>query len=158
MSSKLISVAETAKIVRAALKEAFPKIKFSVRSKSYSGGASITVSWTDGPTAKDVDAVVSKFQGASFDGMIDLKSYHDSDYNGEKVHFGADYIFTDRRFSQGFLQRRAEVVAEKYGVELVQVTVNTFGGLELVGGWQMWNSGYAVRDLVMQQAYKTRVA
>jgi len=46
-----VSVAETAKLVRAALKAAFPGITFSVRSKSYSMGASISVRWTDGPAA-----------------------------------------------------------------------------------------------------------
>jgi hypothetical protein len=156
--AQFISVADTAKLVRTALKDAFPKIKFSVRSKSYSGGASITISWIDGPTAKDVEAVTDRFAGATFDGMIDLKSYHTSELNGEQVHFGADYVFTDRRFSADFLRRRAARVAEKYGVEQVEVKVNQHGGLELVGGWERWSAGTAVRDLVMQEAYKTRVS
>ena len=39
-----LSVAETAKVIRATLKPRFPGVRFSVRSKSYSGGASIDIS------------------------------------------------------------------------------------------------------------------
>ena len=72
---RYLTCAETAKLVRAALKQEFPGQKFSVRSDTYSGGASIDVSWTDGPTAKSVDAVVGVFAGADFDGSIDLKTH-----------------------------------------------------------------------------------
>jgi len=83
-----VSVAETAKLVRAALKAAFPGITFSVRSKSYSMGASISVRWTDGPTEKDVERITGEYRGATFDGMIDLKSYVTREVNGQKVHYG----------------------------------------------------------------------
>ena len=45
METKYLSCAETAKLVRTALKKNFPGVKFSVRSSVYSGGASIDVSW-----------------------------------------------------------------------------------------------------------------
>lgn len=47
MSREYISCADTAKLIRQAIKEAFPGVKFSVRSSVYSGGASITVEWLD---------------------------------------------------------------------------------------------------------------
>lgn len=68
-----ISTTDTAKCIRATLKAKFPRTKFSVRSKIYSGGSSIDISWTDGPTAKLVDAYVQPFAGGGFDGMIDMK-------------------------------------------------------------------------------------
>lgn len=68
-----LTCAETAKIVRQRLREHFPGIKFSVRSDTYSGGASIRVSWTDGPASSDVERVVKVLEGSGFDGMIDLK-------------------------------------------------------------------------------------
>ena len=67
------TTAETAKLVRQALKTAFPSIRFSVRSKTYSGGASIDVDWIDGPRRKDVEATAKQYEGGGFDGMIDLK-------------------------------------------------------------------------------------
>jgi hypothetical protein len=71
--SRSISVTDTAKLIRTQLKMNFPGIKFSVRSDKYAGGASIDISWTDGPLAKQVDAIVNGYRGGGFDGMIDLK-------------------------------------------------------------------------------------
>lgn len=68
-----LSCAETAKLVRQALKRAFPGVKFRVHSDNYSGGASIDVSWIDGPKPKEVEHVAKQFAGGDFDGMIDLK-------------------------------------------------------------------------------------
>ena len=73
-----LSVAETARLIRPQIKKAFPGVKFSVRSSSYAGGASIRVSWTNGPTVDAVNAIAGQFSGASFDGMIDLKHYNSS--------------------------------------------------------------------------------
>lgn len=118
--TKYLSCADTAKLVRAALKAAFPGIKFSVRSDTYSGGASIRVSWTDGPTVKAVEAVTNRYRGADFDGMQDLKTYRSDtllalpDGTVEAVHFGADYIFGERKLSDAYL---AEL--EPYAVKMV---------------------------------------
>lgn len=67
-----LSCAETARLLRAALKPAFPGVKFSVRSDVYSGGASIDVGWTDGPTQHEVRRVSDRYAGGGFDGMIDM--------------------------------------------------------------------------------------
>lgn len=76
--SRFVSVTDTAKLIRAQLKAKFPATKFSVRSDKYAGGASIDISWTDGPTGKDVEAITAAFAGAGFDGMIDLRYSKDS--------------------------------------------------------------------------------
>lgn len=132
--AKYISVTETASLIRSQLKAKFASIKFSVRSDKYAGGASINISWTDGPTAKMVDAITKAYQGKGFDGMIDMAYYKDSyllpdgsaEFAGtkgtagsggmdpeehhmmppvegvERVHFGADYVFTSRELSPAF--------------------------------------------------------
>ena len=71
--SEYISVTSTAKLIRVALKKAFPAVKFSVRSDSYAGGASIRVKWLDGPLAKEVEKVVKSYSSGGFDGSIDMK-------------------------------------------------------------------------------------
>src|SRR5437660_1744541 len=76
--SEYLSCAETAKLVRNVLKKAFPKVKFSVRSDTYSGGASIDVAWTDGPLSKEVERVAKQFESSHFDGMIDMKQNYTS--------------------------------------------------------------------------------
>jgi len=73
--AEYISCADTAKLVRKALRAEFPGVKFSVRSRTYSGGASIDVKWTDGPTVAEVQPVIKFFQAGGFDGSIDL-AYH----------------------------------------------------------------------------------
>jgi hypothetical protein len=126
--TRYLTVTETAKLIRLTLKKRYPNIVFSVTSKKYSGGASIDVSWTDGARAKEIDAIVKGFEGSSFDGMNDLKSYQDcwllpdgtaqlayrpdscggsipeyvSDAphpNAELVSFGANFVFTNRHVS-----------------------------------------------------------
>ena len=123
-----ISTTETAKLIRAALKHAFPGVKFSVRSKKYSGGSSINVDWIDGPTAQEAEKVYKRFEGASFDGINDLKSYHDTELNGELVHFGADYIFGNRNLSKAFLAPIAAKIAVRYGVPAPEIQVSEYSG------------------------------
>ena len=76
-----LGVADTARLLRKELKVNFPGTKFSVRSDSYSGGASIRVSYNGaggGPIGADVEDVATFFASSGFDGMIDLAygKYH----------------------------------------------------------------------------------
>lgn len=116
-AKRYLTCAETAKLLRAALKAAHPGVKFSVKSQTYSGGASIRVGWTDGPTARTVDSLVRLYTGGSFDGMTDSMSYHDTLLAGpdgmpERVHFGADFIFTERQTSEAFVSSLLPSVAD----------------------------------------------
>jgi hypothetical protein len=97
--TRRFSCAETAKMIRQALKEAFPEIKFSVRSSVYSGGASIDVRWADGPASTQVEPIANAFSGAGFDGMQDLKTYKRKTMNDEPVSFGADFVFCSHEIS-----------------------------------------------------------
>jgi Large polyvalent protein associated domain 29 len=138
-----LTCAETAKLVRLALKRSFPGQKFSVRSSTYSGGASITVSWTDGPNSKSVDEVVRAFNGADFDGMVDLKTYNTHwllpdgsvtvasaggqgstrpEYlasppspNARLVSLGANFVFTQRDVTEEFKRSLIPEFEKEYG-------------------------------------------
>ena len=70
--AEYIDTADQAKLIRQALKKAFPGVKFSVRTSRYAGGSSVHVGWTDGPTSSQVEAVAGAYKGGGFDGMIDL--------------------------------------------------------------------------------------
>ena len=125
--TEYLSVTDTAKLVRKTLARQFPGVRFGVRSSKYSGGASVHIDWTDGPAESEVNVFVKQFEGADFDGMIDLKT-HNSHYLLEdgtavlayaegtegslpgvdnrlpisglrEVRFGADYIFCNRHIS-----------------------------------------------------------
>ncbi|WP_157977921.1 LPD29 domain-containing protein [Paraburkholderia kururiensis] len=102
---KYLSCADTAKLIRQALKEAFPGIKFSVRSSTYSGGASIGVSWTDGPNVDQVEAVAKVFRGSYFDSSIDYQGATYAMIDGEQVRFGADYVNCRRAYSRALCEK-----------------------------------------------------
>ncbi len=126
--TKYLTCADTAKIVRNELKKAFSSTKFSVRSSTYSMGASIDVKWTNGPTETSVQKIVRQYEGASFDSSQDLKTYHSSFYNGERVHFGADYIHTKRVYSVGALQEAASVYCCQYGYTVPAIKQSSYDG------------------------------
>jgi len=90
---------EVSKLIKKVLKKAYPGITFSVRYSSYAGGSSIDIYWTDGPPEKMVDRLVGIFEGATFDGMRDLKESVDSEVDSYPVHFGVDFISCVRTFS-----------------------------------------------------------
>jgi len=72
------SHAHAAQQIREKLKAAFPDVKFSVTSNSYSGGNSVHVEWTDGPTTSMVENISGAYQYGHFDGMTDSYDYSNS--------------------------------------------------------------------------------
>ncbi|OKO67461.1 hypothetical protein AC629_42700 [Bradyrhizobium sp. NAS80.1] len=153
-----------------------------MKSKTYSGGASITVGWIDGPTAKLVESVTGAYAGGGFDGMIDLAYSNyawlmpdgtaafaktrgtagsmgtvpsaqqmQPSFKSELVRFGADYVFTERRYSPAFYERAASKVARKYGEDLA-VKVSDWGTPMLardimVDGAAEWASTLVYQEL-----------
>ena len=118
MASQYLSCAETAKLVRAALRESFPGVRFSVRSSVYSGGASITINYVNGPTYDAVKSVVAMFEGAYFDGMTDYQGYNYNSLDGVETSFGANYIFVNREMTLDVIQPAVQAACEYYGLQM----------------------------------------
>jgi hypothetical protein len=100
------TVAGTAAMLRKALKAAFPGVKFSVRSQTYSGGASIDVEYTDGPALSDVEALCDTYRKVDFDGMTDSTSYRaptlialDGEDMPVLARWGSHYVMAQQSFS-----------------------------------------------------------
>jgi len=129
-----MTTAETAKMVRTALREAFPGVKFSVRSSVYAGGSSIDVSWIDGPNARMVESVAGTFSGAYFDGMIDYKGSTKAMVDGVVTQFGADFIFVHRKNSAGFMASVMAAAARRYGALVAGVVVKEGPGYAYLDG------------------------
>lgn len=133
-----VSLKDTNALIRKALAEAFPGVKFSVVGKSYSMGASTTVRWTDGPTPKQVEKVAKAFEASTFDGMIDLKSsvYH-TDEQGNQYHYGADYVHCTREYSDEFSLAMAQKVADYFDLPVPAMGKYGFEAGETIGnkGW-----------------------
>ena len=115
--ARFIDTKDVAKLIRRELK-VFKGTKFSVRISRYAGGSSIRVYWVDGPTDLEVNSLIGHFHGSTFDGMIDLKSYHDSDLNGESVHFGNCFLFTERTITADLFAECRSYVAHRYGPDI----------------------------------------
>lgn len=69
------SSANCATAIREELKKEFAGVKFKVTSQNFSGGDSVHISWSDGPTSLEVSSVTSKYQYGRFDGMTDMYEY-----------------------------------------------------------------------------------
>lgn len=86
---------ETAKLVRKALKEAFPGVRFPVRSTVRANSASISVTYIAGPSREEVENVTKLYEGAICDADLN-KSWKYAIFNGQRVHFGADLVAVNR--------------------------------------------------------------
>lgn len=109
---------ETAKKIRARLKKEYPdlpKSHFKVKTKNYSGGSSITVSWVDYPIEKEVSEVIDQYKSTTFDGMQDLAEHHGYiDPEDGLLYSGADYIFANFSLSDARYDKLVEIINEKY--------------------------------------------
>lgn len=111
---------ETSQKIRNKLKKEFGYLglgarHFSVRSHHH---GSITVSWEDYPSEQEVEEIISKYKGISFDGMIDLEDRHgytDPD-TGEHVasfnYVHSDYNMTQKRVEK--LEKRIKEIMPDY--------------------------------------------
>jgi hypothetical protein len=112
-----------AKNIRILLKKHFPGIKFSVRMRDYN---CINVDWTDGPTKDAVEAITSRFQEGSFDGMQDMYEYSITSFN--RVYGGVQYLFCDRSYGDALVGEAITALRKERGNKAVpdSVTVEQF--------------------------------
>ena len=96
-----------AKNIRAQLRAAFPGVKFSVRKRHY---GSVSVSWTDGPTADAVKAITNNYLAGSFDSSEGI--YENAASPWTTVFGGSDYINTGRDFSPALIARAIGALAD----------------------------------------------
>lgn len=174
-----LSPADTAKLVRAALKRSFPGVKFSVTS-SKGSGSSIDIAWTNGPTDGMVSAVSGQFKGGSFDGMIDMAVSHTSwlmpdgtacvaSNDGTQgsmgtipaernwmpcpeaklVHFGAKFIFTRRSMTPDFAERALAAARRRYDLPSLRVVISRDGTGYITGDWADESQAFHVTSKFM---------
>jgi hypothetical protein len=104
--SRMIHGAEQGKMVRAALKQAFPGIKFSVTSKGC-----ITVNWTNGPTKTDVSKIVGAFAGGKMVSGEDYCAPRNTYLGDERVSFINDHTFCNREITDDFVETTRKALA-----------------------------------------------
>lgn len=97
----MMNAKETAKKIRQELKEKFPFVKFSVRCGR---SGSITVSWTDFPTEKAVEEVVSKYE-----------QVQRCEVTGEILSGGNLFIFTRQEWTEETKKKIVDEMYNNYG-------------------------------------------
>jgi hypothetical protein len=97
----MMNVKETAKQIRKELKEKFPFTKFSVRCER---SGSINVSWTDFPTEKAVEEVVSKYE-----------QIQRCEVTGEILSGGNLFVFTRQTWSNELKNKIENEMHNNYG-------------------------------------------
>ncbi|MBF4587987.1 LPD29 domain-containing protein [Curtobacterium sp. VKM Ac-2887] len=95
MTTTILPTKAVAALLRKELRNRFPGVKFSVRCATGTAAAWINVTYDDGPTHQQVQAITGRFEGRSFNGQTD--SYDD---NGTTLVVGdADEMPTEVRYS-----------------------------------------------------------
>jgi hypothetical protein len=107
-TAEYLPAADVARLIRVDLKAAFPLVTFSVRSSNYSMGSSVRIGWTDGPTEREVNEVVTLYRCEGFDGMTDSRTNSGPVRldDGRLVRI-TSFIMTERRISEAFRARVA---------------------------------------------------
>ena len=112
-SRQLTGAALTASKIKKRLTALYPKVKFSVRSDIFSGGDSVDIRWTDGPTSDAVHLITREYQHGSYDSMAEIYNYVDIDPSLECE--GAKYVQAHRTISKQYEAMLAAKVEEIYG-------------------------------------------
>jgi hypothetical protein len=97
----MMNVKETTKQIRKELKEKFPFTKFSVRCER---SGSINVSWTDFPTEKAVEEVVSKYE-----------QVQRCEVTGEILSGGNLFVFTRQEWTEEMKKKIIDEMHNNYG-------------------------------------------
>lgn len=114
--SKYKDLVIAAKNIKKELKVNFPDTNFSVKSKSYSGGCSIRVHWTDSIAEKNVYKIIKKYQEGSFNGMEDIYEYNETSFH---FLFGSSkYIFACRKISDYYINCTSQKLHNKTFTDL----------------------------------------
>ena len=102
--------AKASEEIRKVLKIAFPGIKFSVKSSTYSGGDSVRISWENGPTMKQVEQYTKDFQYGNFNSMEDIYENTNTNKNIPQVK----YLFLDREMSKNLADFLRKEIIKKH--------------------------------------------
>ncbi|HEV7566638.1 MAG TPA: LPD29 domain-containing protein [Microbacteriaceae bacterium] len=139
-TTRYLGAAETAKLMRAALKAAFPGAKISVR---LSRGNATYVSWTDGPTVREVQAITHQFESQTFNSSEDMREYTNAgqllsnpDGSVVVVKYSSGLIIETRGYSRAVwaeaMDRASQIRDVRTGQPISQMDAETFAWREHV--------------------------
>jgi len=131
--------AQVGQLIRKELKQAYPLIKFSVTSRSFAGGDSVSIRWEDGPTSRAVEKITCEYVAGDFNAMEDIYEY-DHDKQGLTVK----YIILSRKMSKKIEEEIKLEIENKYSCDLSDER-------DIFDRFQCWP------DTLVYREYKDRV-
>ena len=134
MQRQLSSQAQAAQEIRKELKQAFPGIKFRVRSSGFTMGDSVDVDWTDGPTRDQVNDLIGHYQYGHFNGMEDIYEYSNNRSDIPQTKF----LMVDRTISEGVYLECFEYI-KKHFTNCDHLTDVHKYDPRLMEYWHMWS-------------------
>lgn len=143
--------AAAAKAIRAKLKKTFPGVTFKVRSRSFSMGDDVSVSWADGPTTDQVERLVSYHEEGTFDGMTDMYEYDNVHSNIAQVK----YVMTQRECSRPAYAATVDYINRRYGWSLKVDTDATYNTVIAGSDAPMENGGGYRSHRIHQMFHQT---
>lgn len=135
-----------AKNIRIELKAAFPGVTFSVKSRRFSMGDAIDVSWTDGPVSAQVQAIINKYSAGSFDGMQDLYTYSGEAFT--KAFGDAKYVHSKRSLSDAAIASAIRTINARHDLDF---TLEAYRKGDLWKAPGLWN--HNAQELIDNVAY-----
>lgn len=115
---------DVAKNVRLELKHHFPKTKFSVKTSKGCHTDKISISWTDGPTEKQIKTIAMKFKIGHFDAQQDLQSTEYTPF--AEVFGGVDFLSISRFLTDEIIVNAIDIVKAKYDCSDIEMTPELF--------------------------------
>jgi hypothetical protein len=115
-----------ARNIKKELSQKYPGISFGLRSKSFSMGNSVNVSWDLGPTSQEVQSVIAKYEKGIFDGTQDLYEYdHDPARDNFRNQNGSTkYALANRHIPDVFYLLMVKDLCRLNHVEFVEPYYN----------------------------------
>lgn len=145
------SLVTAAKNIRIELKRRWPKVNFSVKSRRFSGGNAIDVSWTDGPTSKQVEPIINQYQGGDFDGMTDSFTYRHNDWT--RAFGDAKYVHGSRSYSDSLIAGAIANLVTQYHAPID----HTLPTVEDYRSGKAWNSSPIINGHHIEDCWQTLI-
>ena len=105
--------ATAAQKIRKELKTNFPKIKFSVTSKIYTGGSSIHIDYNNGVPSSEIEKITNKYEYGHFNGMEDLYEYSNVNDDLPQVK----YIIIQRNITDDIKETIKKKLEKSFGID-----------------------------------------
>lgn len=147
-ATRYVTLDDTLKLLKAELRREFPATRFSIRRDRGTAYGYVTVSWTDGPSDKQVTAITDMYEGEGFDGMTD-SSYAikqvaaDGQGNPIVIRYGTRGIMPTRHISPAFARRLLAQVAAYFG-DSNPPAIEEYEGYNGAPAWKMADSNASV--------------